>query len=280
LIHFTSNRRNMGEFATPIWARVLAWLTAAIIVSLNVKLVIEEIAGWVDTVSHGTQTMAPWPALAVLGLQVFLYGLLASAGMLLGWVTLKPWIRPSAAWTETPPVKLDWADALSPRPLKTIGVALEHSAADSEILNRALSLARPNETRIVLIHVADTPLSEVYGADAADRHTEADERYLVEVARVLGEMGYRCEPLLLHGANRAGQIVASLRRDPVDLLVVGSHGHGIIPDLLFGQTVDKVRHGLDIPMLIARPTVTAAETTHTEAPETIDSPALGSTGAA
>jgi len=30
-------------------------------------------------------------------------------------------------------------------------------------------------------------------------------------------------------------------------------GHGLVRDLLFGQTVDKVRHGLDIPMLIARP---------------------------
>ena len=48
---------------------------------------------------------------------------------------------------------------------------------------------------------------------------------------------------------------------PVDLLVVGSHGHGPLRDLLLGQTVDKVRHGLDIPMLIARPepTPTIAE---------------------
>ena len=35
--------------------------------------------------------------------------------------------------------------------------------------------------------------------------------------------------------------------------MVGSHGHGLVRDLLLGQTVDKVRHGLDVPMLIARP---------------------------
>ena len=35
--------------------------------------------------------------------------------------------------------------------------------------------------------------------------------------------------------------------------MVGSHGHGLVRDLLYGQTVDKVRHRLDIPMLIARP---------------------------
>src|SRR5262249_48189039 len=30
LIHFTSNRRNMGEFASPLWVRTLAWVAASI----------------------------------------------------------------------------------------------------------------------------------------------------------------------------------------------------------------------------------------------------------
>ena len=55
------------------------------------------------------------------------------------------------------------------------------------------------------------------------------------------------------GPDRAGELVKRLKREPVDLLVVGSHGHGLVRDLLLVQTVDKVRHGLSIPMLIARP---------------------------
>ena len=39
LIHFTSNRRNMGAFATPWWGQALAWSAAAVIVGLNGKLV-------------------------------------------------------------------------------------------------------------------------------------------------------------------------------------------------------------------------------------------------
>ena len=58
---------------------------------------------------------------------------------------------------------------------------------------------------------------------------------------------------LLYGPDPAGQLVGYLRKDPVDLLVVGSHGHGLVRDLLFGQTVDRVRHNLNVPMLIARP---------------------------
>jgi manganese transport protein len=37
LILFTNDRRKMGEFANPWWLKILAWLTAAIIVVLNVK---------------------------------------------------------------------------------------------------------------------------------------------------------------------------------------------------------------------------------------------------
>ena len=38
LIMFTSDRKKMGEFASPMWVKILAWLTAAIIIVLNVKL--------------------------------------------------------------------------------------------------------------------------------------------------------------------------------------------------------------------------------------------------
>jgi manganese transport protein len=37
LILFTSSRAKMGEFVIPLWMKALAWLTAGIIVSLNVK---------------------------------------------------------------------------------------------------------------------------------------------------------------------------------------------------------------------------------------------------
>ncbi len=37
LVLFTSNRLKMGEFVIPLWMKLLAWLTAGIIVALNVK---------------------------------------------------------------------------------------------------------------------------------------------------------------------------------------------------------------------------------------------------
>ena len=37
LVLFTSDRRKMGQFVSPRWLQALAWVTAAIIVILNVK---------------------------------------------------------------------------------------------------------------------------------------------------------------------------------------------------------------------------------------------------
>ena len=43
-------------------------------------------------------------------------------------------------WLPQPSLKLNWVEALRPRRLETIGVALEHDQGDAEILNRALGL--------------------------------------------------------------------------------------------------------------------------------------------
>jgi manganese transport protein len=41
LVQFTSDRRRMGEFASPPWLKWLAWVVAAVIVLLNVKLLLD-----------------------------------------------------------------------------------------------------------------------------------------------------------------------------------------------------------------------------------------------
>ena len=47
LIHLTSDKKRMGEFVNSKWIKIVAWLTASLIVYLNGKLVIESVAGWV-----------------------------------------------------------------------------------------------------------------------------------------------------------------------------------------------------------------------------------------
>ena len=147
-------------------------------------------------------------------------------------------------------------EALRPRPLERIGVALEHQPADAEILNRALGLAQnqPGHGELVLLHVVDTPMT----ARAGFRDRRPGDRRRRALPGRGGPSSQTEGPLAstrfcCRVPTAAGEIVGRLKKEPVDLLVVGSHGHGLVRDLLLGQTVDKVRHGLEIPMMIARP---------------------------
>ena len=58
LIHFTSDKEKMGVFVIKNWMKVCAWGVAAIIISLNVKLVFQEVIHWLDT--SGEQQWMIW----------------------------------------------------------------------------------------------------------------------------------------------------------------------------------------------------------------------------
>ena len=77
LIHFTSNRRNMGQFATPWWGQVLAWSAAVVIVALNSKLVLDQVSQWVDMAAGSTMRVGPIPVSWLVA--AALYGLTGGA---------------------------------------------------------------------------------------------------------------------------------------------------------------------------------------------------------
>ena len=171
LLHFTSNRRNMGALVTPWWGQVLGWGVAGVIVALNGKLVFDQVVSWIELAAETGLRLGPVPLSWLVGA-----ALVAAAGGvagLLGWITIKPLVRPSPAWAPPTSVSLDWAEALRPHPLGRIAVALEHGLTDAEILSRALGLAQREggQTEFLLLHVVDTPVTSVHGPDTADRET-------------------------------------------------------------------------------------------------------------
>nr|HQV06899.1 universal stress protein [Chitinophagaceae bacterium] len=50
--------------------------------------------------------------------------------------------------------------------------------------------------------------------------------------------------------DRAREIARICNENKVDMLVIGAHGHKGIKDLLFGQTIDAVRHHVKIPVFV------------------------------
>ncbi|MFZ1729353.1 MAG: Nramp family divalent metal transporter [Bacteroidota bacterium] len=238
LIHFTSDRKKMGLFANKTWVRSLAWIITAIIVLLNMKLVYDALQEWMLAVS-------PWYWLLIAPALIFLLGVLA-------YLVLRPLWQSESEWdsgivTSSKSI----ASRIAPRSMKRIGVALEHSDGDAEILSAAVGMAQKNEAVLTLIHVTEAPSAMLQGADTEPRHSKEDRAYLEELAREIEGRDLPVE-ICQRTGQPAKELVHAVRELGLELLVCGSHGHRGIEDLIYGQTVDTVRHALDIPLLIIR----------------------------
>jgi len=64
-------------------------------------------------------------------------------------------------------------------------------------------------------------------------------------------LGYHATPLIGFGGT-AEAIAKISDGNKLELLVMGAHGHKGLKDLIFGTTVDSVRHKVKIPVLVVR----------------------------
>jgi manganese transport protein len=240
LLHFTSDRQRMGTFANPRWVRALGWIAAAIIVTLNLRLAVQTVAGWLAAAGAWR-----W----VVQVLVVVFGA-ALAGLLV-WVTFEPWLparlrqlgRPAAP---SLPVELE------PRTpsYRTILVPLDHTEMDREVVSLAAGLAREHGGRLYLFHVEEDVTSQVYGELSETAEVEAGRQYLEEIAQALREQGVDAQAVLCHSRDPRREIVRFARQTRPDLVVMGAHGHKWFQDLVFGDTIDAVRHALGVPVLI------------------------------
>ncbi len=139
---------------------------------------------------------------------------------------------------------------------KSILIPLENSTVDRAILEHVRGLARMTGARLILMHVADGWVARNYNLLQLQESEEmkADRAYLEEQARILRAEGFQVEPMLALG-DPAKEIIELAHKTGADLIAMSTHGHRFISDLLYGSTADKVRHCVDVPVLLlkARP---------------------------
>jgi manganese transport protein len=245
LIHFTSDRARMGSFGNAPWVRVLAWSTAAVIVGLNLRLAALTIADWLA--AAGAWRTVVW--LATIPTAAILL-------LLLLWVTMEPLI---SRWTRKfgrAPVVLPetaGAEAAAVPVYHRILVPLDHTHLDRLAVSHAAALARLHGAKLFLLHVEEGVTSQVYGRDSSTAEVEAGEEYLERIAQSLRGQGVTVETAITHSSSPKKEIVRYAREIRPDLVIMGAHGHGSLKDLIFGTTINPVRHNLEVPMLIVRP---------------------------
>ncbi|HEX8235220.1 MAG TPA: universal stress protein [Abditibacteriaceae bacterium] len=132
-------------------------------------------------------------------------------------------------------------------------IALENSATDEVILCHIEPLIRQLGSEALLAHVADG-----WGARHFERlglaeseEMKQDRLYLEQVATRLRQGGITTEARLLLG-EPADELIKLARESGADLIAMSTHGHRFLSDMIYGTTVDKVRHTVDIPVLLLK----------------------------
>lgn len=244
LIQFTSDRGRMGEFASPRWVRVLAWAAAVLIVSLNIWLVVQTITAWLEAAGE-------WRWLVGL---VLTAASTALAG-LLAYVILHPVLpgrlkRLGPAKGMVPEVSV--SEVVTPPSYERILVPLDHTDRDRDAVAHSAALARAHNAELILMHVEEDVASQIYGADASTEEVRLGLKYFDDIASALRHQGIPTRLVVRHAAKPSQAIVQVAREVSPDLVVMAAHGHKWWKDIIFGATIDAVRHELRVPVLIVR----------------------------
>jgi nucleotide-binding universal stress UspA family protein len=139
---------------------------------------------------------------------------------------------------------------------RRILVALDHTNADQVLLPHITALARITQAEILLVHVADGWAARNYDRLnlVESEEIKLDRAYLDRTAASLrGDSGLTVATRLAMG-DPPREILKLAEDESCDLIAMTTHGHRLIGDIMFGSTIEYVRHRCKVPLLI----VTAA----------------------
>jgi nucleotide-binding universal stress UspA family protein len=138
---------------------------------------------------------------------------------------------------------------------RRILTALDHTKADQHLLPHVCELARLTRAQVLLVHVADGWAARNYDRLQLVESEEMrlDREYLERTAATLrAETGLNVEIRLALG-DPPREILRLCDEEQCDLIAMTTHGHRLIGDILFGSTIDYVRHRSKAPLLIVSP---------------------------
>ena len=238
LIHFVSDKKLMGSFAISLKTKIASWLIALIIIALNSLLVINQITTWIQEGKINFWAL------------IFLIISLILVILLLLYITFAPFIKSAQIRSLKLHPNDDLDPEFTPPQYKRIAIALDFSQIDKNILQHALALGK-KESQFLLMHIVESAPALYHRNESADYETLMDTEVLERYAQKIKQLGFNVETQIGYG-NPKIAIPKIVEAYQADVLVLGSHGHKLLKDLLFGTTIDKVRHKLNIPILVVR----------------------------
>lgn len=242
LLNFTNSKISMREFASKFFIRLIAWISAVLIIVLNFKLVYDFL-------------LINFNDIGIVGIlsRYLLSPVLFILVILLLWISFEPYLKKEKL-EKVKGVKsflfsFFETKKIIPSMYKKVGIALEGKAdRDKEIIKGALPLIRALNPEIYLLHCVETATGRFIGDMVADKRAMEMEDYLKEFARELKKQNLRTHTIL-GGGEPEQELARITKKEELELLIVGSHGHKMLKDIIYGSTVDGLRHKVRVPVL-------------------------------
>jgi manganese transport protein len=131
-----------------------------------------------------------------------------------------------------------------------VAVAIDFSSKDQQTISQALSIGG-RDARYLLVHIVESAGALMMEKDISDRESGEDQVQLERYIGALKAQGFEAEYALGFG-KPSKEIPGIVTRFNSDLLVMGGHGHRGLKDLIFGETINAVRHRVKIPVLAVK----------------------------
>jgi len=145
------------------------------------------------------------------------------------------------------------------RPIQTILLATDLTAASREATDRAIDLATRLEARLLIVNVLEKRrLSGGGSHERVDQARSERETLLVKVVRDAREAGVTAEFLVWDGEH-GDSIATAAEAEHADLVVVGTRGRSGAERMFLGSVSDHVVRHAECPVLVVRPSRRPAE---------------------
>jgi manganese transport protein len=236
LIHFVSDKKTMGIFAIKPLTQVIAWIVTVILVYLNLRMLLGQASGIFDAPGN-----LSWKILIPL----------AGAGFvaLLVYITFFPLFSKQKKQASIQVHRTgEGLPSLVLPEHKKIAVALDFGQNDATVLSHAIGQGKAGSS-YVLIHVVESASARLLGKESDDFETFTDKERLQSYVQQLKDRGYSATAHLGF-RDRAKEIVRIVKETNADMLVIGGHRHTGVKDWIYGETINSVRHELNIPVLV------------------------------
>ena len=140
--------------------------------------------------------------------------------------------------------------------MKNILVAIDFSNVSEEVVKKGAEMAKAFSSHLWIVHVG-APNPDFIGYEAGPRHerdwrTETlhqEHRTMQDKAKEVEKYGIKATPLLVQGPT-IESILKEASRLKAELIVVGSHGHGVLHDVLVGSVTKGLLRRSPHPLLV------------------------------